>query len=195
MYKKFIATIALSFVASGCGGKMMPGDEYTVYIDPNFGDKIPLVVSGLIEWENASNYYNQHLKFDIAISSRKCEYDCGNDAFSIHSASIEEVNFIMYGSIDTTYGIGVTERDFTSSDIYVAYDTNAQSPDDMWHTTLLHEIGHALGLAHTEDHTLMYYTCWSNDDTCAENITCQDMQQIASVRNRAQPECNVKEIR
>jgi hypothetical protein len=175
--KKLAGSIIWFAILVACaGGRLLPGDNYTVHVDPAFGDKIPDVVAGLEEWENVAHAHGVKLHFDVVIDDRYCENYCPSEEFALHPNTTDLV---------PAFDLGLTEGDprLQRSDAYV--DSNITDPIE-WSTCLKHEVGHCIGLHHTGAGTIMY-PGWG--DQVSRTVACADIQQVAQVRKELPPTC------
>jgi hypothetical protein len=174
-------TIALVLCASACDGKVLPTDEYTVYIDPAFDTKIDDVLLGISEWETTAQANGQPLHIHPVIEYRMVQYDGESGEFSLHPDTLNQIEVL---SGHSTY-IGYTMRDLghDRADAFIGSDI---SDPVEWYTTLKHEMGHCMGLVHVNANVIMY-PGWGSE--VSRVVTCADVQQYASVRDRRAPAC------
>jgi hypothetical protein len=157
-----------SMLTLGCARQSPYTTEYNVYIDPAFTDPSS-VMDALESWEMATN-----VVFLPALENRACS-DTDFGCISIHPTTSDVLDADEHR--DQTLGMTVWHRDITGHNSYSGW-ANVYVTDDFDQQTILHELGHSLGLNHTGDGTLMcaYTTC------AAEAITPADIAQYADLR-------------
>ena len=174
-------TIALAlFVASftGCAFVDRPGQNYTVYIDPAFGDRTADVVNAFDDWATKVQWHSPH--FDITIYNLTCDSSCTH-VITIHPETLEQIS-----NHRGTDDLGYTHREWSYnlfdgnndwSNIYIGSDMQGNEAQ-YFDETIKHEIGHSLGLVHTGCGTLMRFS-----PTCASpDIAAGDIEQYEQVR-------------
>ncbi|MDE1834906.1 MAG: matrixin family metalloprotease [Candidatus Micrarchaeota archaeon] len=186
---KAIISIAAATLAVGCMLTDHPGNRYTVYIDPAFGDSENEneIVNAFQEWKDKVEAVGfLSLSFDFNLGYLRCQDD-GNctHVITIHPSTKHDIALRS----DAEPGeIGVCHREWTDrimdgandwSDIYIASDIG---DPDKWVQTIKHEIGHSLGLPHLGEGALMcaYLSCASHNE-----ITCADLQEYANLRGES----------
>jgi predicted Zn-dependent protease len=174
MLKKFATLIVSLLFIAIISCTISPGYTYSVVIDPTFSseDKAA-IIAGLNSWEHITDG-----AFSVAsISYGACNTNDNQICFvPSNEAQIDMIRGSQIGDI-----IGFTYRTYSNdnSTIYIPLDrTVGFSPDTMT-TIFAHEIGHALGLSHTQEGTVMCYEAGCD----APLPTCNDYQQWKDVRN------------
>lgn len=147
----------------GCLHWEKGGPEHQVVIDSKFTNHHKqLIVEGCQDWEVKTNY-TVTFKFPENVHQE-------HDVIWIRSATTDQLK--EYGDHvvgRTNYGLG----DGTSNVILL----NPEYQDDVWHIAVRHELGHALGLGHDRNGTVMA----SITNNAAEYVTCQDVAKFCEV--------------
>jgi len=191
--KKLI--IAAAMCACACEGKIAAADAYNVYVDPAFGDKAGDVIAALTMWENAAAANGETLKLTPILTYKMCGNasngpatgECSEHEFSIHPTTLAALAAVAGEKL-----LGRTYRDtrLDMADVFIGVDISTPAE---FTTTVEHEVGHALALQHVNETAIMYPE-WCSTTTAycigAHDITCLDVQQYASVRDRIGPSCN-----
>jgi predicted Zn-dependent protease len=159
------------------GGCFNPSDyptRYQVYIDPAFGSQVNDVVQSLTAWEDSAG-----VRFDLTLADITCDASCGA-TITLHPDTLADI-VRKQGSpnaIGTTQvwgndlGVGHWEQTY-----YPGW-ANVYTTPTFTQQTLLHEIGHAMGLVHSGAGSLM---C-ANTGCAAEGITGEDINQYRTLR-------------
>ena len=158
----FLAIIILAIMGCVCP----PAEHYTLNIDPQADETLQQsAISAINAWEEK---LGKNVMFDVRIA------DCnGNDhEICVHFESLVDIrkqntsNEIIIGY--TTYYFG---RD--SADVYIPNDWDNKLVED-----ITHELGHAMGMNHTQAGTVM---CW-NASCASDGPSCGDIVQWTTMR-------------
>lgn len=175
-----VATAAV--VAAGCA--QIPSDTYKVYIDPNFTTmQQESILIALQEWQDAVASYDGGVALTLTPVIAPFE-ECG----SVECEHVITIRWDTMAQLDASVdadALGTTSR-YSAGDwanIWAGVDGNDADPTT-FHTMILHELGHGMGLHHTGPGTLMYYEMGPNDPGY---VTCLDVGQWANVRGTELP--------
>jgi hypothetical protein len=189
-----LAFVLFCFWLFGCSYASEYGEQYVVHIDPKFDSPhIEKINEGLIQWEIATNVILRPVIEDsdcskCDVESSKCE---GNTDFNIciHSSTVV---FVERESPDSSGPIGLTVGRGTphaNSNIYIASDSTHFYNFDgnelvrgLFLQTVLHEVGHSLGLIHSSNKSDVMWPIAGNRD-----ISCGDVFQYALLRGLVIP--------
>lgn len=151
-----------------------PGYTYSVVIDPSFSseDKAA-IIAGLQGWEHITDG-----EFSVSsISYGSCNSNVNQICFVPSTENqVDRLRGSTKGDV-----IGLTLRSYSNDNsvIYIPLDATAGLPPNVMTTLAAHELGHALGLDHTQTGTVM---CWTY--SCQAPLpTCDDYQQWKDVRS------------
>ena len=168
-------------LAAGCLMGCMqdrPIENYTVYIDPAFGDRTVDVVNAFDDWATKVQWHSPH--FDITVFNLVCDNSCTN-VITVHPETMAQIANHQ-GTDDLGYTMRTwTDRAFNGnnewSNVFIASDMPARE-QQYFVQTVRHEIGHALALQHTGCITVMHF-----DANCASpEISEGDIEQYESLR-------------
>lgn len=179
---KTIYNLILCFILSGCAAQgyvdtkssatdPVPGVHYTMHLHQSSlpGNMIDLIIAAAGEWENATNVI-----FDIDVSEQSCAM----------IKSCIEVSSETWAEIVSKYGAGnmaITHNDFVNDSASIDFANDMIFLNNMTatviHIMMLHEIGHALGLHHDVDGTIMFWSIGS-----ARSIALGDIDQYKAIR-------------
>lgn len=168
--RNLIALIPIVSLVCGCSA----GEQisYQVYIDDNISaSQKQIVVDSILGWEEATS---GQVVFYKATDWRTQDY-----LITITPSTIPELTTLEHDADDNEHihgGIyGLTHyMDNQSSLISVAVEVRDPI---MFRHIVEHELGHALGLEHTERDTLMYWSVRGGANT----IVCADVAQFCSI--------------
>jgi hypothetical protein len=151
---RWTALVPLAFVAC-VGWEPNPSHLYHLEIAADFTDtQYQAIRDAALEWQDSSDNY---VTFDSAPAT--------SDVISFQADSVWELRSEFGGG-----AIGYTQYEGQSSNVYLGTSLDAET----FHQTVLHEIGHAIGLKHTTPGTVM-----CQDTTCATlEVTCGDLVQL-----------------
>jgi hypothetical protein len=158
-----------------CGCAYHLDEHYTVSLDPTFTPtQQEAIIAGIDNW---AAMLGDRFSYEVNVGG--CEK--GRGQVCIHASTRAFVDT----ALGTSAGLGYTTRTFAddSSDVYLPTDDNVS--DALFQQIATHEEGHAWGLHHTEEGTLM---C-ANTGCAALFVTCEDVVQYSELRGEFQPEC------
>lgn len=177
---KIMLVIFSLFLLAGCSGPEY-GEEYTVYIHPDFGSKIENVIGSAATWSKASGV----LMTPVISEPYHCS-DTGNICVYIAN---EDAIIKQAGHADPDgMWLGVTHRDDNDfATILILDQILVTDPDPqrelvqekVRNETILHELGHAMGLHHDPQKGNVMY---KSVDGSALYPTCRDLMQYFSFR-------------
>ncbi len=147
--------LATCSLACAVGWEANPTNHYHLKIPPSFtSDQAQMITDAATEWQKRSGNYvtfdaDPRARFDVITFE-------GGDAFE------------MSRNFDGALGESIFDGQSTTIVIYDGLDATT------FHQTVMHEIGHAIGLVHTGPGTIM-----CKDTGCATHeVTCADVQQL-----------------
>lgn len=145
-----------------------PGEQYGVFLDPAFTtSQQQVILTALDAWTQATG-----VSFSLTNACAPTDYQ-----ICLHPVSADQ----LHRQDPTFAGVptGLTYRDYGSQSSQVWLLSSLG--EKWWLENTEHEIGHALGLEHTESGTLMYAYLGTNSGI----IVCQDQQQYAALRGKS----------
>jgi len=157
--KLLIGLVGLGLVA-GCGWQMPSSHHYSYWIDPGFTSEQQIdIYNGINAWEVATN---RTVTFTEVASPNNVP-----DVLII-------TPFGMDLARDKTVGWCWRYPGTTNEAIQLAANVARES----FKVTVQHELGHAVGLPHDREGTLMYYKVGSSN---ASHITCRDVEVFCTI--------------
>lgn len=172
---KYLFILILCLI--GCGFQEHYGQEYTVYIDPAFGDKTEEVINGAEDWANKSNGI---LTIYIVIGLENSKKPGDIVVYAHTVADIPNVCSAV-PLVGQQQQEGCTRRDVSdTANIRLGTDTK------YFKGNVRHELGHAFGLEHDylDNYTIMYPVA---NKIRPDYISCKDIFQYAMLRNIISP--------
>jgi hypothetical protein len=190
-----VKTILLLCIFCLLGCSIPYYDNYTVYIDKSFrSDEQQSIVAATDLWLQAI----PTLRLNVIIG----ECNMGEAVICIHRATLASIqnmqgNNQQYGGITIHPGWTLFDDDFGSSNIYLPVDIldedNLLAYPGAFMQASAHELGHGLGLIHTQYGTLMYRQLVADVQGGAQIPTCTDLQQYYKLRHK-DLDCPIKTI-
>lgn len=143
------------------------GENYTIHLDQNLTEwEISQVYLATQAWEKAAV-----VSFDIKVD----QYDCATSGD--HQICIFMATFANAGNGEQDI-LGETKRDAAHDSSYIWIVRDVETVPNGFFTVTEHELGHAMGLFHTQAGTLMA----PNLDIEALYPTCTDVNQYDKIR-------------
>jgi len=162
-----IFCIVMPIILCSCADK---AKDYDVYVSRDFSqDEFAQISSAASEWETKSKYdvvFNFHYQDDNASVDR-------------HKIIVAKSTFSYIDDVmSDSNAIGFTSEDPVSDTGYI-YFPSLYLLGYKSGPTIKHEFGHALGLVHSGQGTIMYYRF----DPDTQNVSCADISQLTRVRD------------
>jgi len=182
----------------GCFGDTL-GIHYNIVIDPNFSAVNQTYIRAAAEgWQNILGDYLDIMSIKVAPCSAGVIPTIGSEPPG--NIEIPDPGTMRELCFHPTTGdwissktsepsiVGLTYRHGPedSADIYMPVDRDSTLSSTAWIETAAHEMGHGMGLEHTQQGTIMY---WELDNVPAP--TCNDAAQYLGIRHQSTitPEC------
>lgn len=183
----------MALLGSSACANVVPGDHYTLYLDPNFSDgEKAYLVDSLQDWTS-----KVPVSLDVVIQA--CD-GFNNGVICTHRSDASGVashhgESSFLGVTETVEGDGRRGDSGGKQgldggemwlDMSLIYSMIGQYPTALAQT-FNHEMGHAMGLQHHSTHALMY----PGIDGASPTVTCDDVAQWYYVRFRTVPTCTI----
>ena len=167
-----------------------PGDHYTVYLDPAFSAEEDTQLTLSVEDWHAMI---PALSLDVVIATCSGIHDkeiCVHRRETAASSAEEGVTLTCWGksgSKGDTSGWGGIDGGEIWLDM-TSINSSAYSHPFSLRTTFSHEMGHAMGLEHNSEGTVMF----PDINGASITPTCEDVFKWYYVRGQNAPTCNIK---
>ena len=157
----------------------------TVYIDKRFSKiEINYIEEALNEWSEKSNNLLQ-FKVEYNININEKEYIKNKyQSIMIEKTHSSDTEIVFVEKLSETTLIGLCNTSTAPIDVMIIFDRLKNKEE--YRSVVIHEIGHALGLKHSDIRwTLMYPYI----DSGSYHLTYYDMEQFCKIYS-----CNVKDL-
>jgi hypothetical protein len=167
--RAWLVAVAAPMLA-GCAAPRGLGEHYTLSISPRFtAEQTDSIIAGATEWSRAT----VGLTFEFVVS--ECMHGVLGESVCIHPSDRRACN--------NEYASGCATGHPGDGIAIITAEIAAQAADDVegkavFHHTAMHELGHAMGLAHSKPGTLMNGDYW----TAADHVTSDDVAQFWTLR-------------
>lgn len=181
--RQLLITTAIPLVIGAatcnCLAQLPPSTHYDVVVDADFSQgEMLTIMNALDEWQWAEgvdfNFSVQHEPFPEVRDMHE---------YSIYITGRDGVYFQLGQSSCGPDAVGCTRINKTQQSSLIVLDTDVLDGKNGLEVAT-HEIGHALGLLHIKQHSVMYW-----EINGVSQLTCQDLQEFESIRGNDRRIC------